>query len=68
MNDDTDKHILIVNILNRGNQFRTTVERKLNSYINELINFSEPFSTIFVRDKTGFSLKYHEMNSYGLPP
>ena len=68
MKYDTNKHVLIGNIGNRGNQFRTTVEKKLNSYINELINFSEPFSTIFVRDKTGFSLKYHEMNSYGLPP
>ena len=52
MNDDTEKHGLIVNIGNRGNQFRTTVEPNLNIYFNELMNFSEPFSTRIVKDKS----------------
>ena len=67
MNDDTEKHGLIVNIGNRGNQFRTTVEPNLNIYFNELTNFSELFSTIIVKDKTKISLQDNEMNAYEIP-
>ena len=37
MKDDTDKLVLIVNIGNIGNHFRTTVGPNLNSNCNELI-------------------------------
>ena len=67
MKDDTDKHGLIVNIGNIGNTFITTVKPHLNSYFNEPINFYGPFKNIIVRDNTGFSLRYYEMNSYELP-
>ena len=54
MNYDTDKHCLIGNILNRENQFITTVEPNLNSYFNKIMNFPKPFATIIVKYKTGF--------------
>ena len=62
----TPKNGLIGKIGNRGNNFRTTVETNLNSYFNELINFTEPFSTRIIIYKTGFTLKLQEMNSYYL--
>ena len=43
MKDDKDEHGLIVNTGNIFNQFITTIEPNLNSYFNELTNFSEPF-------------------------
>ena len=64
MRDDTEKHGPVVNIVNRFNQFRTTAEPNLNNYYNELMKFSEPFATIFLRDKTRFYLQDHDMNSY----
>ena len=45
-----------------------SVEPNLNSYFNELMKFGETFETRVVRDKTGFSLRYHDMNSYEIPP
>ena len=44
MNYYTDKHGLIENIGNWGNEFRNTVETNLKSYFNELINFSKLFA------------------------
>ena len=62
-NDDTEKNGLMGEIGNRLNQFRNMVEPNLNSYYYELMRFYEPFSTSIVKDKTGFPLRYHEMNS-----
>ena len=42
MKYDTDKSGIIGKIGNRVNQFRTTVETNLNSYLNELINLESP--------------------------
>ena len=57
MNDDTEKHELIVNTGNKGNQFIITVEPNLNSYCNELMKFSKTSETIIVKYKTGFYLR-----------
>ena len=46
MKYDTDKHEMIGNIGKRGNQFRTTLEKNMNTYLNKLTNFDEPFTTI----------------------
>ena len=67
MKYDTDKHGIFGNIGIRGNQFRTKYEPKLDSYFNELINFTDPFATIFVRENTGFYLLCHEMKYYDTP-
>ena len=68
MKYDTDKHGIFGKIGIRGNQFRTKYEPKLDSYFNELINFTDPFATIFVREKNEFSSRYQNINSYELPP
>ena len=56
MNIGNEKNRLIGNTGNRGNQFITTFEPNLNSYYNELMNFSKTFATIIVQYKTGFYL------------
>ena len=48
MKYDSNKHELIGNIVNRGNNSRTTVEPNLNSSFNELMKISKPFVTIVV--------------------
>ena len=60
--DDTNGHVIIENIGKIDKQFRTTVETYLDSYFNELIIFTEPFSIIIVRDKNGFYLQDNNMN------
>ena len=64
---DTDENGPIGNIGNRDKKFRTTVELIFNSYFKKLINFAKPFETIFVGDKNGFYLLYHEISYYELP-
>ena len=56
MKDETEKHLLIGKIENRVNQFRTTAEPNLNSYLDEVIKIDEPFGTIIVKDSNCFSL------------
>ena len=56
MNIGNEKNRLIGNTGYRGNQFITTFEPNLNSYYNELMNFSKTFATIIVQYKTGFYL------------
>ena len=55
MKDDTEKHVLIGKIENRLNQFRTTSEPNINSYLYEAIRIDEPFGTIIVKERN-FSL------------
>ena len=50
-----------------GNNFITTTYPNLNSYLNKLINLSEIFATITIRDKNEFALQYHEMKYYKIP-
>ena len=66
MKDYTKNHGLIGDIGNRSNHFRTTVEPNLNIYFNIIMRFEGKFVTRVVRDKPGFSLQYHKINSYGL--
>ena len=57
MNYDAEKHEIIGKIFHRCNQFRTTVEPNLNSHLNELINFTNPFVTRIIREKLDFLYK-----------
>ena len=68
MNDYTEKHGVIGRIVNRINQFRTTVEENSNSCFNKTMQISEPFATRTVKEKTRFYLRYPDMNSYKIPP
>ena len=52
---------------NRGNKFKTNTKSNLNTYINELINFTKQFITIIEGENIEFSLQDHKMNSYELP-
>ena len=59
--DDTRQYGKIGKIGNRGNMFRTTVEPNLSIYLNDQINFTNPFETIIVIEKTEISLQYHDI-------
>ena len=62
MKDDIDKHGIIVKVFNRVNQFKTSFEKNINSYFNELINFSKSFVTRIVRDRPGFFNEIMRLN------
>ena len=68
MRDSIDKHGIIRNIVNRGNQFINNVEPNLNIHFNKPIYFDEPFVAIIVRYKIISNLKDNKMKSYELPP
>ena len=48
MQDENYKHVIIGNIGNVVNQLIITAETNLNSYLNELINFTKQFGTRIV--------------------
>ena len=54
MKDDSDKHIIIGNIGNKGNKLIDTVEPNLNIYSNDIINFAKPFTNITKEKRLDF--------------
>ena len=56
MKGDTDEHGIIGKIVNRVNNFITTVETNVKGYLNGLVKFSEPFSNKMLINMTRFNL------------